>query len=143
MPAEILPFVPNPSSLRPTARLARLCPDCHGSRVAFFPGELRACDTCVPPASVAGLKITDALAIWPHIYPMEVPFNGATGDARLDARLVAAFRALQGATLDQRLAFLERETWVATDEPGFRAADPYRAKLMRWWLDLYEEAREA
>lgn len=88
------------------------------------------------------LTICDALAIWSS-WQADVPFDGPTGSAALDVLLADAFRAMLAcATLPQRLAWLERQLAQQGEFPySARPADRYIETLMRWWLDLFEEAR--
>lgn len=134
MSAEILPITRHLPYCRPG-----LCPGCFNMRVSFWPGAIQPCPVCLPPASLPGLTIADALAIWPRVYACDVPFTGSTGDPDLDDRLVAAFRALQPLSFDDRLAWIEAETFSLDQVPPTVAADPYRAVLTRWWLDLWDE----
>lgn len=104
----------------------------------------RAWDACNKP--LEDLNLREALAF--HDDPLapdwvlDFPWTGSTGDADLDARLAEAFRALLAcATLEARLRFIEGEVWRPQMFPHPAApADLYRETLMRWWLDLFEEA---
>jgi len=91
---------------------------------------------------LSGLTICDALAIF-RVWGADIPFTGSTGDRDLDLRLAQAFRALLAcSSLDECFRFIEREVWRPEMFPHPDApADRYCETLMRWWLDLFEEAR--
>lgn len=120
-----------------------VCPDCGGTGIAFWPGLIRPCERCYPPARLADMTVADALAVFSS-WECEVPFAGPTGDAMLDRRLAEAFRALLA-----QPGLVERQRWIEIEvflngsdfPPPAAPVDRYRATLIQWWLDLYEDAQ--
>lgn len=93
--------------------------------------------------------IVEALGMF-RAWSPDVPPCCGTSIKSVDIRLADAFRKLieLGGT-GVRLTWLEAETFIPRDhlppewdrEASASAADPYRATLIRWWLDIEEAAR--
>jgi hypothetical protein len=123
--------------LLPAAPRHPRCQYCRDTGLTYASGAACPCPACRP------VSIVEALATWSKL-SIEFPFLGATGDVSLDRRLADALRALIAApTLDDRLRWLEGEVFLGGSDfpPPAQPVNRYRAVLIRWWLDLYEDDR--
>lgn len=93
----------------------------------------------IHPPSGNGVSINAALSMW-RDWNVDVPPTGVTGNPVADKRLADAFRTLAALkTRDERFAAIEHWVWMRHDFPPPGAVtDPYRATLLRWWLEIFE-----
>lgn len=114
-------------------------PALNGKARRVTPGTRREPDRLVEPTIVHALKMWNSS--WSLTAP---PINAIDERAEPDAatvnhRLARAFRMIARLpSTKERMGWLEAE--VVRNDDYALAPDPYRATLMRWWLDLFASA---
>lgn len=96
----------------------------------------------LPPLGTDDPTIVHALKMWDGAWSLTVPpvnaleAHDAPNAAEINRRLARAFRKIANMpSTEHRMEWLEAEV-LRTDDYAL-APDPYRATLMRWWLDIF------